>query len=161
MKDKLENGGKKREKGRRDDVVEERETARKSRRQSGEEDEVRPAIGFRNPNRTPSLRSAQNLRYPQPKHPAFNREPAHQPAARHPRVSPSPRGPSPAFGPRPASGPLTRASTRDACTRVALGLCHVSRLQRGSSRLRQLHRLGGSGGLFGSENLFPARLTPF
>ena len=96
----------------------------------------------RSPDNRPSIASKPINPRPVTHEPAHHCA-AHQPAARHPRASPSPRGPLPAFGPRPASGPLTRASTRDACTHVALGLCHVSRLQRGYSRLRRLHRLGG------------------
>ena len=94
------------------------------------------------PNTRPSIASRPINPRPVTREPAHHRA-THQPAARHPRAGPSPRGPSPAYGLRPASGPLTRASTRDACTHVALGLCHVSRLQRGYSWLRRLHRLGG------------------
>ena len=49
-----------------------------------------------NSNRAPSLRSAQNPRYLQPKHSAFTprpvtRESAHHRAARHPRSAQDPR----------------------------------------------------------------------
>ena len=52
----------------------------------------------------------------------------------------------------------TCASTRDRCTRVALLLCHVARLQRNTPRLWQLNRLGGG---FLAPAAYSARKTCF
>ena len=92
VKDNLGNGGKKREKGRRDDVVEEREWSPENRAGSrAKRTKSDPRFGSGNPNWTPSLRLAQNPRYPRPKHPTFTREPAHNRAAHHPRSARDPQ----------------------------------------------------------------------
>ena len=121
------------------------------RRQSGEEDEVRPESRIRQPesNPIPSVGLKPTIPAAQTPRP-FTRESAHHRARPVTRVRPETRERSVNL----------RLDPRLLHTRRSLIVpCHVARLQRGSSWLRRLNRLDG--GLFGSGNLFPARLTPF
>ena len=131
----------------------ERKVVEKTCRQSGEEDEVQPTGRIPQPEPNPiPLGRPRTWRFLRPKRSSPNliRQPAcifsftrEWPITRERPITCE--RPVTRVRPRPASDSITRASTWDPCTRVALWLCHVARRQRGSD------------GLFGSGNLFPAR----
>ena len=131
-----------------------------------------PRSRSRNPNRTPSLRSAQNPVPSVKKNVDFSTiTPGLQP-----RAGPSPRGPS--LESRPTTvRPVTRvrSETRERPVNPCLDprrlhthhslivprVTSAARLLSAQAASSARRRLGSSGGLFGSRNLFPARLTPF
>ena len=143
------------------------------RRQPGEEDEVRAKGRIPQPEPNPiSLGQPITRRFPRPSRfspkcvspvmaqpDSLDSRPASPVQRRHaqpnsPTLFLQPNDPSPANDPKPASDPITRASTRDPYTRVALWLCHGT----SAARLRRLNLLGGG---FSAPATYSARSTYF